>query len=121
MIVPPKARPTRSRRQASAVEAAGSPAAGLAFLVLDGDRFVVEANDPCVGESDAKDVAGEVLEHGLFAAAAGGDVEGPTAAPHRVALRTATPRKAATRSMNERLSLERAKIGRPSAYMNRIW
>ena len=39
-----------------AAEAAGSRAAGLAVLVLDGDRFVVEADDARVGESDAKDV-----------------------------------------------------------------
>src|ERR1700722_1263353 len=39
-----------------AAQAADSSVAGLAFLVLDGDRFVVEANDPCVGKSDAEDV-----------------------------------------------------------------
>ena len=40
---------------------AGSSAAGLAFLTADGDRFVVEADRTAsVGESDAKDVAGEV-------------------------------------------------------------
>ena len=39
-------------------QAAGSRLAGLAFLVLDRDRFVVEADDPGVGKSDAKDVAG---------------------------------------------------------------
>ena len=59
-------------------------AAGLAFLVLDGDRFVVEADDPGIGESDAKDVAGEVVEHRLFAVAPGGDVEDPRPAPRRV-------------------------------------
>ena len=68
----------------SPLEAAGSRAAGLAFLVLDGDRFVVETDDAGVGESDAKDVAGEVVEHGLFAVAPGGDVEDPRHAPHRV-------------------------------------
>ena len=45
---------------------------------------VVETDDPGVGESDAKDVAGEVVEHGLFAVAPGGDVEDPARAPHRV-------------------------------------
>src|SRR5580692_3468618 len=39
-----------------AAEAAGPRVAGLAVLVLDGDRFVVEADDARVGESDAKDV-----------------------------------------------------------------
>src|SRR5713226_1254754 len=67
-----------------AAEAAGSPAAGLAFLVLDADGFVVEAADAGVGESNAKDVAGEVVEHGLFAVAPDGDVEDPGLAPHRV-------------------------------------
>ena len=65
-----------------AAETAGSRAAGLAFPVLDGDRFVVETDDAGVGESDAKDVAGEVVEHGLFAVAPGGDVEDPALTPH---------------------------------------
>src|SRR5208337_2220608 len=67
-----------------AAEAAGSQAACLAFLVLDGDRFVVETDDAGVGESDAKDVAGEIVENGLFAAAPAGDVEDPGPVPHRV-------------------------------------
>jgi hypothetical protein len=67
-----------------AAQAAGSPAAGLAFLVLDRDRSVVEADDPGIGKSDAKDVAGEVFEHGLLAVAPRGDVEDPWPAPHRV-------------------------------------
>src|SRR5208283_3373324 len=53
-------------------------------LVLDGDRLVVEADDARVGESDAKDVAGEIVEHGLFATPPGGDVEDPGPVPHRV-------------------------------------
>ena len=67
-----------------AAEAEGSRAVGPAFLVLDGDRFVVETDDAGVGESDAKDVAGEIVENGLFAAAPGGDVEDPGPVPHRV-------------------------------------
>ena len=43
----------------SAAETAGSRSAGLAFLALDGDCFVVEADDAGIGESDTKDVAGE--------------------------------------------------------------
>src|SRR5271166_5096408 len=66
-----------------AAEAAGSRASGLAFLVLDADGFVVEADDPGVGKSDTKDVAGEIVEHGLFAVAPGGDVEDPWLAPYR--------------------------------------
>ena len=46
--------------------------------------FVVETDDAGVGESDAKDVAGEVVEHGLFAVAPGGDMEDPGHAPDRV-------------------------------------
>ena len=67
-----------------AAQAADSSVAGLAFLVLDGDRFVVEANDPCVGKSDAEDVTGEVLEYGLFTVAPGGDVEDPAFTPRGV-------------------------------------
>jgi len=67
-----------------AVEAAGSRPGGLAFLVLEGDRIVVEADDTCIGESDAKDVAGEVVEHRLFTVSPGGDVEDPRLAPYRV-------------------------------------
>src|SRR5208282_6572797 len=67
-----------------AAQAAGSRAAGLAFLVLDGHRLVIEADDPGVGQSDAKDVAGQVVEHGLFAVAPGGDVEDPGLMPYRV-------------------------------------
>src|SRR5271170_2534347 len=65
-------------------QAAGSSAAGLAFLVLDRDPFVVEADDPGIGKSDAKDVAGEVFEHGLLAVTPGGDMEDPWPVPHRV-------------------------------------
>ena len=67
-----------------AAQSAGSLSAGLAFLVLDGDRLVVEIDDAGVGESDAKDIAGEVVEHGLLAVAPGGNVEDPARAPHRV-------------------------------------
>ena len=67
-----------------AAQPAGSRSAGLAFLVLDGDRLVVEPDDAGVGESDAKDVAGEVVEHRLFTGAPSGDVEDPWCAPHRV-------------------------------------
>src|SRR4051812_8975113 len=56
----------------------------LRSLYWDADRLVVEADDAGVGESDAKDVAGEIVEHGLFAVAPGGDVEDPVLAPHRV-------------------------------------
>src|SRR5208282_3113282 len=67
-----------------AAEAAGSPAAGLAVLVLDRDRLVVEADDASVGESDTEDVAGKVVEHGLFAGAPSGDVENPRLTPDLV-------------------------------------
>ena len=43
-----------------ATQATGSSAAGAAFLVLEGDRSIAEADDPGVGEDDTKDVAGEV-------------------------------------------------------------
>ena len=46
--------------------------------------MAVEIDDPGVGESDAKDVAGEVVEHGLLAGAPGGNVKDPARAPHCV-------------------------------------
>jgi hypothetical protein len=67
-----------------AAEAAGPRVAGLAVLVLDSDRFVVEADDAGVGESDAKDVAGEVLEHRLFTVSPGGDMNDPGHLPDHV-------------------------------------
>ena len=48
------------------------------------DPIVVEADDAGVGESDAEDVAGEVVEHGLLAVAPGADVEDPWLVPDRV-------------------------------------
>jgi hypothetical protein len=56
-------------------------APSLAFLVFDSDRLVVEADDPGVGKSDTKDVAGEVVEHGLLAVSPGGDIKDPRHAP----------------------------------------
>src|ERR1700692_3312495 len=67
-----------------AAKAAGSRPADLAFLVLDRDRLVVEADDAGVGESDTKDVAGEVVEHGLLAVSPGGDMKDPRHAPDHV-------------------------------------
>ena len=67
-----------------AAEAAGSRAAGLAVLVSNGDGLVVEVGDAGVGESDAKDITGEVIERRLFAVAPGGDVKHPGLAPRRV-------------------------------------
>ncbi len=95
-----------------AAEAAGSPAAGLAVLVLDGDRFVVEADDAGVGESDAKDVAGEVVEHGLFAVAPGGDVEDPVAVRHTASGMTRSGHFRCSSARNlPRTSLARALMG----------
>src|ERR1700761_5859916 len=67
-----------------AAEPAGSPPAGLAILVLDRDPVVVEADDAGVGERDAEDVAGEVVEHRLFAVAPGADVKDPSLVPDRI-------------------------------------
>src|SRR4051812_29622553 len=68
----------------SGAQTAGSRAPGLAVLVLDRNGFIIETGDPGIGESDAKDITGEVVEHRLFAVAPGGDVEDPALAPHRV-------------------------------------
>jgi hypothetical protein len=51
---------------------------------LDRDRLVVEADDASVGERDTEDVAGEVVEHGLFAVATVADVKDPVFAPDLV-------------------------------------
>src|SRR6202051_3462639 len=67
-----------------AAKAAGSRPADLAFLVLDRDRLVVEADDAGVGESDTKDIAGEVVEHGLLAVSPGGDMKDPRHLPDHV-------------------------------------
>src|SRR4051794_33988338 len=67
-----------------ATEPAGAPPAGLAVLVLEADPVVVEADDAGVGERDAEDVAGEVVEHRLLTLAPGADVEDPWRVPDRV-------------------------------------
>ena len=67
-----------------ATQAAGSSATGGAFLVLEGDRSFAEADDPGVGEGDTKDVAGEVVEHGLLTAAPRGHVEDPGRPPRSI-------------------------------------
>ena len=46
--------------------------------------MVVEARDASVGERDTEDVAGEVVEHGLFAVATVADVKDPVFAPDLV-------------------------------------
>src|SRR3954454_10462838 len=67
-----------------AAEPAGSSPTGLAILVLDPDRLVVEADDAGVGERDPEDVAGEIVEHRLFTIAPGADVKDPRLLPDRV-------------------------------------
>src|SRR6201996_8502086 len=67
-----------------AAEPAGTSAAGLAILVLDRDRLVVAVDDAGVGERDAEDIAGEVVDHRLFTIAPGTDVEDPRLMPDRV-------------------------------------
>ena len=52
-------------------DAAHPPAVGFAMLVADGDSLVVEADDASIGDRDAEDVAGEIIEHGLLAFAPG--------------------------------------------------
>jgi hypothetical protein len=46
--------------------------------------FIIKTDDARVGESDAKDITGEVVKHRLFAVAPGGDMEDPRPAPHRL-------------------------------------
>ena len=56
----------------------------LRLRVRDGDAGVVEADDAGVGDGDAEDIAGEVVEHGLLALSPGGDVGDPVGVPDRV-------------------------------------
>lgn len=57
------------------------PGAAVALLVLEGDRVVVDRRDPAVGDGSAEDVAGQVIEHGLFAFAPRNAVNDPGLAP----------------------------------------
>ncbi len=67
-----------------AAEATGAPAVGLAVAILDADGGVIEAGDARVGDGDAEDVTGEIIEHCLLAATPGGDVGDPALAPDHV-------------------------------------
>src|SRR3954451_5670121 len=67
-----------------AAEPAGASLAGLAVLVVEADPVVVEADDAGIGERDAEDIAGEIVEHRLFALAPGADVKHPSLVPDRV-------------------------------------
>src|SRR5579863_10683259 len=62
-------------------DAADPPAVGFAMLVADSDRLIVEADDSGVGDRDAEDVAGEVVEHGLLALAPGRAMDDPGLGP----------------------------------------
>src|ERR1700722_9686778 len=62
-------------------DAAGPPPVGFAMLVADGDGLIVEADNAGVGDRDAEDVAGEVIEHGLFALAPGRAMDDPGLGP----------------------------------------
>jgi hypothetical protein len=54
--------------------------AGLPVAVLEADGFVIQADDAPVGEGDAEDVAGQIVEHGLFTHTPGGI---PHIIPHK--------------------------------------
>src|SRR4051812_30825951 len=60
---------------------AGAPAVGLAFLVAEGDAAGIEVDDAAVGNGDAEDVAGKVIEHRLLAVAPGGAMDNPRCRP----------------------------------------
>src|SRR5258708_34510843 len=51
------------------------------MLVAEGDGVVVEGNDAGIGDGNAEDVAGEVIEHGLLALAPWGAMDDPGLAP----------------------------------------
>jgi hypothetical protein len=50
-----------------AAQTAGSSVPGLAFLISEGDRSIIATDNAGIGEGDAKDVAGEIIEYRLFA------------------------------------------------------
>ena len=56
----------------------------LAFLVADGDAVIVEADDAAVGDGNAEDVAGEIIEHRLLAITPGGAMDNPRRRPDRL-------------------------------------
>ena len=60
---------------------AGPPTRGFALLVSDGHGVIVESGDAGVGDGDAKDIAGEVVEHRLLALAPWRDMDDPGLAP----------------------------------------
>ena len=63
---------------------AGARPAGLAVPVLEGDGVVVDGEDAPIGDGDAEDVSGEVVEdHGL-AGRPGGDMDDPGLVPDLV-------------------------------------
>src|SRR5262249_35051597 len=64
-----------------AIEAADAPAVGLAVLVAEGDGAFVEGGKAGIGDSDAKDVAREVAEEGVFSLAPTGDLDNPRRGP----------------------------------------
>src|SRR5271170_5985677 len=55
-----------------------------ALLVADRDGLIVEADDAGIGDRDAEDVSGEVVEHGLLALAPGRAMDDPGLRPGRV-------------------------------------
>jgi len=67
-------------------DTAHPPAVGFAMLVADGDRLIVEGDDAGVGDGDAEDIAGEIIEHGLFALAPGRAMDDPRLGPCGVGL-----------------------------------
>src|SRR5258708_24676601 len=62
-------------------QSAVSPAVRLAMPVSQGDGVVVEGDEAGIGDGDAEDVAGEVIEHGLLALTPWGAMDDPGLAP----------------------------------------
>ena len=65
----------------AAFHATGAPTRRFTMLVSDGDGVMVEGDEASIGDGDAKDVAREVIEHGLRALAPTGDVNDPGCGP----------------------------------------
>ena len=55
--------------------------ASLPVAVLEADGFVIQADDAPVGQGDAEDVAGQIVEHGLLPHTPGGNMHDPGRAP----------------------------------------
>src|SRR4051794_13175380 len=75
---------------------AGPGPAGLPIAVLEADGFTIQAEDAPVGQGDAEDGAGQIVEHGLFPHTPVGNVHDPRGCARR--RRADSPQGSASRT-----------------------